>query len=143
MFVISVVSYLSTGLAGCSVNPGNSRGARKLARTSRVIKKNKKEKKRRKLIAKHGDTSAEPNASPGVKKCFLLLYVGPYTTRAPSDIKFGKLFHWSNCFQICANRRIQNSGFLWSFEESCATLLQFFFFLIIILVFKLVCMFFN
>jgi hypothetical protein len=31
-------------------------------------------------------------------------------------------------FQICANRRIQNSGFLWSFEESCATLLQFFFF---------------
>ena len=106
MFVISVVSYLSTGLAGCSVNPGNSRGARKLARTSRVIKKNKKEKKRRKLIAKHGDTSAEPNASPGVKKCFLLLYVGPYTTRAPSDIKFGKLFHWSNCFRF-----VQIAGF--------------------------------
>jgi hypothetical protein len=51
MFVIPVVSYLSTGLAGCSVDPGNSRGARKLTRTSRVIKKNKKEKKRRKLIA--------------------------------------------------------------------------------------------
>jgi hypothetical protein len=25
--------YLSTGLAGCSVDPGNNRGARKLART--------------------------------------------------------------------------------------------------------------
>ena len=35
------VPYLSTGLAGCSVDPGNSRGARKLARTPRVIKKNK------------------------------------------------------------------------------------------------------
>jgi hypothetical protein len=45
MFVIPVVSYLSTGLAGCSVDPGNSRGARKLAWTSRVIKKNKKKKK--------------------------------------------------------------------------------------------------
>jgi len=33
------MSYLLTGLAGCSVGPGISRGARKLARTSRVIKK--------------------------------------------------------------------------------------------------------
>jgi hypothetical protein len=33
--------YLSTGLAGCSVDPENSRGVRKLARTPRVIKKKK------------------------------------------------------------------------------------------------------
>jgi len=33
--------YLPTGLAGCSVGPGISRGARKLARTPRVIKKYK------------------------------------------------------------------------------------------------------
>jgi len=31
--------YLSTGLAGCSVDPENNRGVRKLARTPRVIKK--------------------------------------------------------------------------------------------------------
>jgi hypothetical protein len=35
------VSYLFTGLAGCSVDPGNSRGARKLTRTPQVIKKKK------------------------------------------------------------------------------------------------------
>jgi len=39
--VTSVVLYLPTGLAGCSVGPGTSRDARKLARTPRVIKKNK------------------------------------------------------------------------------------------------------
>jgi len=33
------VSYLPTGLAGCSVGPGISCGARKLARTLRVTKK--------------------------------------------------------------------------------------------------------
>jgi len=35
------VSYLPTGLAGCSVGPGISYGARKLARTPRVTKKKK------------------------------------------------------------------------------------------------------
>jgi hypothetical protein len=40
MSVIPAVPYLSTGLAGCSVSPGISRGARKLARTPRVIKNN-------------------------------------------------------------------------------------------------------
>jgi hypothetical protein len=39
MSVTPVVSYLSTGLAGCSVGSGISRGACKLARTPRVIKK--------------------------------------------------------------------------------------------------------
>ncbi|KAJ6987194.1 hypothetical protein NC653_020429 [Populus alba x Populus x berolinensis] len=34
--VIPAVPYLPTGLAGCSVGPENSRGARKLARTSRA-----------------------------------------------------------------------------------------------------------
>ena len=33
--------YLSTGLAGCSVDPGNSRGAHTLARIPKVIKKKK------------------------------------------------------------------------------------------------------
>jgi hypothetical protein len=33
MPVIPAVPYLSTGVAGCSVDPGNNRGARKLART--------------------------------------------------------------------------------------------------------------
>jgi hypothetical protein len=33
--------YLSTGLAGCSVDSENNRGVRKLARTPRVIKKKK------------------------------------------------------------------------------------------------------
>jgi hypothetical protein len=40
--VTPVVSYLPTGLAECSVGPGISCGARKLARTLRVIKKKKK-----------------------------------------------------------------------------------------------------
>jgi len=44
--VIPAVSYLPTGLAGCSVGPGISCGARKLARTPRVTKK-KREKNRR------------------------------------------------------------------------------------------------
>jgi hypothetical protein len=44
MSVIPAVSYLSTGLAGCSVGPEISRGTRKLARTLRVIKKKKKKK---------------------------------------------------------------------------------------------------
>nr|TKS00238.1 hypothetical protein D5086_0000184510 [Populus alba] len=35
--VTPAVSYLPTGLAGCSVGPGNSRGARKLARTPRLL----------------------------------------------------------------------------------------------------------
>jgi len=39
--VTPAVSYLSTGLARCLVDPGNSRGACKLARTPRVIKKKK------------------------------------------------------------------------------------------------------
>jgi hypothetical protein len=39
MYVIPAVSYLFTGLAGCSVGPGISCGARKLARTHRVTKK--------------------------------------------------------------------------------------------------------
>jgi hypothetical protein len=42
MLVTPAVPYLSTGLAGCPVEPGNSRGARKLDRTPRIIKKNKK-----------------------------------------------------------------------------------------------------
>ena len=42
MSVILVVSYLFTGFAGCSVNPGISCGARKLTRTPRVKKKEKK-----------------------------------------------------------------------------------------------------
>jgi len=40
MLVIPVVLYLSTGLAGCSVDPENSRGVHKLARIAQVIKKN-------------------------------------------------------------------------------------------------------
>jgi hypothetical protein len=39
MPVTLAVPYLPTGLAGCSVDPGISRGARKLTRTPRVIKK--------------------------------------------------------------------------------------------------------
>jgi hypothetical protein len=39
MFVILAVFYLFTWLTGCSVNPGISCGARKLARTPRVTKK--------------------------------------------------------------------------------------------------------
>ena len=38
--VTPAVPYLPTGLAGYSVGPGISCGARKLARTPRVIKKN-------------------------------------------------------------------------------------------------------
>jgi len=41
--VTPAVPYLPTGLAGCSVGPEISRGARKLTRTPRVIKKKKKE----------------------------------------------------------------------------------------------------
>jgi len=37
--VTPVVSYLSTGLAGCSVGSGISCGVRKLARTPQVTKK--------------------------------------------------------------------------------------------------------
>jgi hypothetical protein len=37
--VTLTVPYLSTGLAGCSVNLGNNRDARKLARIPRVKKK--------------------------------------------------------------------------------------------------------
>ena len=37
--VTPAVFYLSTGLAGCSVDPGISCGARKLDRTPRVTKK--------------------------------------------------------------------------------------------------------
>jgi len=40
--VTPAVPYLSAGLAGCSVDPGNSHGARKLTRTPRVINKKKK-----------------------------------------------------------------------------------------------------
>jgi hypothetical protein len=39
--VIPAVSYLPTGLAGCSMGSGINRSARKLTRTSRVIKKQK------------------------------------------------------------------------------------------------------
>jgi len=39
--VTPAVSYLPTGLAGCSVGPGISCGARKLTRTLRVTKKKK------------------------------------------------------------------------------------------------------
>jgi hypothetical protein len=42
MSVTTVVPYMSTGLAGSSVDPGISCGAYKLARISRVIKKKKK-----------------------------------------------------------------------------------------------------
>jgi hypothetical protein len=45
MPVIPAVFYMFTGLAGCSVDPGNSRGTRKLTRTPRVIKKKKKKEK--------------------------------------------------------------------------------------------------
>ena len=41
--VTLAMSYLSTGLAGCSVDPVISCGTRKLARTPRVTKKKKKE----------------------------------------------------------------------------------------------------
>jgi hypothetical protein len=41
MHVILVVSYLSIKLARCSVDPGINRGTRKLARTTRIIKKKK------------------------------------------------------------------------------------------------------
>ena len=41
MYVTLVVFYLSTGLAGCSVDPGISCGARKLIRSSQVKKKRK------------------------------------------------------------------------------------------------------
>jgi hypothetical protein len=37
--VTPAVFYMSTGLAECSMSPEISRGARKLARTPRVIKK--------------------------------------------------------------------------------------------------------
>jgi hypothetical protein len=37
--ITPAVPYLSTGLAGCSVDPGISHGACKLTRTPRVIKK--------------------------------------------------------------------------------------------------------
>jgi len=40
--VTPAVFYLHAGLAGCSVGPGISCGARKLARTPRVKKKKKK-----------------------------------------------------------------------------------------------------
>ena len=49
MFVTFAVSYLFTWLAGCSVGPGISCGARKLARTPRVTKK-KRELKNEKVI---------------------------------------------------------------------------------------------
>jgi hypothetical protein len=39
--VTPAVFYLPAGLAGCSVDPGISCGARKLARTPRVTKKKK------------------------------------------------------------------------------------------------------
>jgi hypothetical protein len=42
MHVIPAVSYLPTGLAGCSVGLKISHGTRKMARTPRVIKKKKK-----------------------------------------------------------------------------------------------------
>jgi hypothetical protein len=42
MAVNPVVSYLSTRFAGYSVDPKNSRGARKLTQTSRIIRKKKK-----------------------------------------------------------------------------------------------------
>jgi len=39
-----------TGLAGyCSVGPGISRGARKLAQTSRVIKKRRRRRRRKQI----------------------------------------------------------------------------------------------
>ena len=40
--VTPAVSYLPTGLAGCSVGPGISCGARKLTRTLQVTKKKKR-----------------------------------------------------------------------------------------------------
>ena len=40
--VTPAVSYLSIGLAGCSVGPGINCGACKLVRTPRVIKKKKR-----------------------------------------------------------------------------------------------------
>jgi len=39
MSVTPAVPYLFIGLAGCSMDPGISRGARKLVRTPRIIKK--------------------------------------------------------------------------------------------------------
>jgi hypothetical protein len=42
MSVTIAEPYLSTGLAGCSVSSGISRGVRKLVRTSQIIKKKKK-----------------------------------------------------------------------------------------------------
>jgi hypothetical protein len=40
--VIPAVPYLSIGLVWCLVDPGISRGARKLAQTPRITKKNKR-----------------------------------------------------------------------------------------------------
>ena len=45
MSVTLAVPYMLTGLAGCSVSPMISCGARKLTRTTRVTKKKKKEKR--------------------------------------------------------------------------------------------------
>jgi len=51
--VTPAVFYLLTGLAGyCLVGPGISRGARKLAQTSRVIKRRRRRRRRRKQIPK-------------------------------------------------------------------------------------------
>ena len=44
MAITPVVSYLFTGLVGCSVNPRISHGVHKLIRTLRVIKKKKKQR---------------------------------------------------------------------------------------------------
>jgi len=47
MSVTPALFYLPAGLAGCSVDPGISCGARKLTRTPRVKKKKKTKKKER------------------------------------------------------------------------------------------------
>jgi hypothetical protein len=47
--VTPAVLYLLTGLAGCSVDPGISRGARKLAQTPRVIKKRRRRRRKKQI----------------------------------------------------------------------------------------------
>jgi hypothetical protein len=47
--VTPAVLYLLTGLAGYSVDPGISRGARKLAQTPRVIKKRRRRRRKKQI----------------------------------------------------------------------------------------------
>jgi hypothetical protein len=67
--VTPAVSYLSIGLAGCSVDPRNSRDTRKLTRTPRVIKK--KNNNNKCLVRENSQKWQNPFASPFV--CWAML----------------------------------------------------------------------